>query len=294
MSAPALLRLLRWPGILTAAADAATVALLLPCGPARAAAAAGAAALLYAGGVVLNDAADAGRDRLLHPSRPLPAGEVSRGAAAAFGAALLLAGIGAGFLAGRASGLAFAGVAGAVLAYDLLLKRWGPAGVLGMGLCRGGSALAAALSSPAFGDLLLDRPGRALLVPLPWLLQGAAVTAASLLEDSPRRRALLPAAAAGILLPTMLLFPLLAVPGSRAAAAAIAAAALLTFALGRALAEARFAATPAAAGAVVREGVFGFLLLDAAALGVRGLAEEAAAAILLWIALRALLARRRS
>ncbi len=285
---------MRWPGVLTAAADAAAVSLMFPCGPARTASVAAAAGLLYAGGVVLNDVADAARDRTLHPARPLPSGAVGRGAAAAFGGLLLLAAVGAGFLAGPPSGAAFAAVAAAVLAYDLLLKRVGVLGVLGMGLCRGGSVLAAALSSPFIAGLLEDRPLRALLVPLPWFLHGAAVTAASLLEESPRRRALLPAAAAGILLPTALVFPLLSVPGTAGLAAALAAAALLAFSLGRALAGGREADGPASAGRLVREGVFGFLLLDAAALGVRGLWPEACAAMLAWGILRAALAGRRS
>ncbi len=293
MAASALLRLVRWPGVLTAAADSAAVSVLFFCTPAKTTAVTAAAALLYAGGVVLNDAADAARDRTLHPDRPVPSGAVGRGAACAFGLFLLASGIGAALFAGTASFLAYAGVAAAVLAYDLLLKRWGPAGVLGMGLCRGGSVLAAALSSPAYEETLRAVPSRALLIPLPWLLMGAAVTAASLMEDSPRRRALLPAAAAGILLPTALAFPLLAAGDQPGVGFAIAPAAFLTFALGRSLVAARPEGGPPAA-AVVREGVFGFLLLDAAVLALRGHGPESGAALALWAGLRLLLADRRS
>ena len=292
MAAAPLLRLLRWPGTVTAAADAAAAVCIFRCDTGRGAAAVAAAALLYAGGTALNDAADAGRDRTLHPERPIPSGAVTRGAAFGFGAALLAAGVAAAAAAGRDSFAAFAGVAGAVLLYDLGLKRLGLLGALGMGLCRGGSVLAAALTSPSYGALLRDAPGRALLLPLPWLLHGTLLTAASLLEESPRRRALAPAAAAGILLPTALVFPLLAVPAERSLGLAIAAAALLTFTLGRSLARARFEATPEAVGGMVREGVLGFLLLDATVLGVRGAAWPAGAAIGLWIVLRALLRGR--
>jgi 4-hydroxybenzoate polyprenyltransferase len=280
--------------VITAAADAGTASLLFYCTPGRTAAVVAAASLVYAGGAALNDAADAERDRALHPGRPVPSGAVGRRAAAAFGAALLAAGVGAAAFAGAASLGAYAGVAALAAAYDLLLKRWGPAGVLAMGLCRGGSVLAAALSSPAFADRLDGAPGRALLLPLPWLLQGAAVTAASLLEESPRGRALAPFAAAGVLLPTALVFALLPEPGAAGAGFAIAAAALLTFSLGRALVRPSGDRPGAAASAVVREGVFGFLLLDAAVLGVRGRWWESAGAIAVWIGLRLALAGRRS
>ena len=278
----------------TAAADAAAASILFPCTAGKTAAVVGAAALLYAGGAALNDAADADRDRALHPDRPVPSGAVTRGAASAFGAILLAAGVAASCAAGTGALLAYAGVAGAVLAYDLALKRLGLLGALGMGLCRGGSVFAAALSSPTYAGQVQGAPGRALLLPLPWVLHGFAVTAASLLEESPRRGALLPAAAAGVLLPAALAFPLLGAGDDGGTGFAIAAAALLTFDLGFSLARARAQAGPAAAGGVVRAGVFGFLLLDAVVLGVRGEPWPAAAAVGAWILLRAALQRQRS
>lgn len=298
MPAPALalapLRLVRWPGVITAAADAAAASLLFPCTVAKTVSVASAAALLYAGGVVLDDAVDADRDRTLHPDRPIPRGEVSRGAALVLGALLLGAGVGAAALAGEDALRAYAAVAGAVLLYDFALKHVGVLGVLGIGLCRGGSVLAAALSSPSFAQLLAERPGRALLVPLPWLLHGAGVTAASLLEESPRARTLLPFAAVGVLLPAVLAFPLLSYPGEAHEGLALVAAAVLTLALGRVLAGAPGREGKAVAGALVREGVFGFLLLDAAILALRGRAWEAGAAMALWAVLRFALSRERS
>jgi hypothetical protein len=285
---PPLLRLVRWPGVATAAADAAAASLLFPCKTGGTVAVAAAAALVYGGGVVLNDAADADRDRALHPGRPIPSGAVKRRAALLFGGVLLAAGVGAAALAGPAPLAAYAGVAALAAGYDFLLKRWGPAGVLAMGLCRGGSVLGAALSSPTYADLLAGAPGRALLLPLPWFLLGCAVTAASLLEGSPRARSLVPAAAAGVLLPVALAFPLLADPRSGALGLSIAAAALLTFALGSALARDR---SPSA---VVREGVFGFLLLDAAVLGLQDAWGPSAGCLALWAALRLVLREKRS
>ena len=294
MPAPALLRLVRWPGVITAAADAATASLLFPCTAAKTASVVGAAALLYAGGVVLDDAVDAERDGALHPERPIPRGEVSRGAALVLGALLLGAGVGAAAFAGEDALRAYAAIAGAVLLYDFALKRAAIAGVLGIGLCRGGSVLAAALSSPSFAQLLAERPGRALLVPLPWFLHGAAVTAASLLEESPRARRLLPLAAVGVLLPAVLAFPLLAHPGASQEGLALVAAAVLTLSLGRVLATAPAREGKAVAGALVREGVFAFLLLDATVLALRGRAWESGAAMALWLVLRFALAGKRS
>ncbi len=280
MPPPPLLRLLRWPGVLTAAADAGTASLLWYCTPGKAAAAIAAAALVYGGGVVLNDAADADRDRGLHPDRPIPRGEASRRGAFLLGGALLAAGVGAALPAGLPCAIAFAGVATAAAAYDLLVKRWGAAGAVAIGICRG------------FADLLAGAPGRALLLPLPWLRQGAAVTAASLLEGSPRARARAPAAAVGILLPAAFAFPLLLGPAGPAVAVAGAAVLLLALALGCALSRIR--AGSASPAALVREGVFGFLLLDAVVLGVRGETLPAGIALALWAALRFALAGRRS
>ena len=285
MAPPPVLRLVRWPGVATAAADAAAGSALFYCTPGRTVAVVAAAALVYGGGVVLNDAADAARDRILHPGRPIPTGAVARGAAIGFGAALLAAGVGAAAFAGTAPLAAYAGVAALALGYDFLFKRWGVAGALALGLCRGGSVLAAMTSSPGFP---LEHPGRHLLVPLLFFLHGFAVTAASLLEESPRGRGLVPAAAAGILLPTALCFAFAGDPGSAGLRLALAAAALLTFSLGRSLAGDR------TAGGIVREGVFGFLLLDAAVLGAHGLAWPAAGALGLWALVRAALRSGRS
>ena len=92
-----LLKLVRFPLILTAVADSATGAILVyqlnAISRARQpeeigiglavvgswvvlAWLAGASAFLYCAGMTLNDVADAGRDRELHPDRPIPSGMV--------------------------------------------------------------------------------------------------------------------------------------------------------------------------------------------------------------------------
>lgn len=89
---------------------------------------------LYSAGMVLNDLFDAGRDRLLHPERPIPSGAISSTRAAVWGGGLLIAGL---VLAQAAGRLPHAlSVALAVLAYDGLVKRWALPGALGMGACR--------------------------------------------------------------------------------------------------------------------------------------------------------------
>lgn len=115
-----------------------------------------AAALLYVAGMVLNDVYDADIDARERPERPIPAGEVSRREATAYGYALLLAGVA---LAG-ASGMILAptpnpwpGIAAAITAalvvfYDLRHKG-NPLAPLVMGLCRVGVyAIAGAWALP--------------------------------------------------------------------------------------------------------------------------------------------------
>lgn len=98
-----------------------------------------AGSLLYTGGMILNDAADAKVDAKERPTRPIPSGRVSRRAA------FLLAGLGLGgglaLLAGRFPGrpdvvLLGAALVACILLYNLLHSR-SAASVLLMGACRG-------------------------------------------------------------------------------------------------------------------------------------------------------------
>ena len=93
------------------------------------------ASLLYSGGMVLNDAADAAFDSEHKRERPIPSGRVTARAAWLGGGGMLLAG---GFLCsllGGANGGLTVLLILAILAYDLYHKPWAGA-VLVMGLCR--------------------------------------------------------------------------------------------------------------------------------------------------------------
>ncbi len=96
-----------------------------------------ASALLYGGGVVLNDVFDASLDRQERPERPIPSGRVSLRAAACWGAALLAAGVLLAFLQGVRSGVLALLIAAAALVYDAWAKHQHVLGPLTMGLCRG-------------------------------------------------------------------------------------------------------------------------------------------------------------
>jgi len=95
---------------------------------------------LYAAGMVLNDVCDVDRDRVERPERPLPAGRIAVGTAAAVGQGLLAAGGLLGAATAVVSGhpavvLVTAALTAAVWIYDRWAKAtpWGPTV---MGLCR--------------------------------------------------------------------------------------------------------------------------------------------------------------
>jgi len=94
-----------------------------------------ASACLYAGGMVLNDVADAARDARDRSTRPIPSGRISRSAALAIAVVLLLAGVGLAGWASRRAGAVSVAIVAAVVLYDVVLKktRFAPAM---MGLCR--------------------------------------------------------------------------------------------------------------------------------------------------------------
>jgi 4-hydroxybenzoate polyprenyltransferase len=149
------LDLVRAPNLITAAADilagflyvgggvddAKTLALL-----------AVASVFLYAGGVVLNDVADAGRDAIERPERPIPSGRVRRSNAALAAVGLLIAGACLPWLASAKAGAIALALTLAILLYVLPLKQTKFAPVL-MGTCRGlnllmGMSLAPDLALP--------------------------------------------------------------------------------------------------------------------------------------------------
>ncbi|MBL8811941.1 MAG: UbiA family prenyltransferase [Planctomycetaceae bacterium] len=102
---------------------------------------------LYLGGMVLNDVFDASLDAIERPERPIPSGQISRTAAACFGAFLMLVGIGAAAFVGMLSLAVAVLITVAVLSYDARLKST-PFGPFNMGLCRGLNLLLGASTIP--------------------------------------------------------------------------------------------------------------------------------------------------
>jgi 4-hydroxybenzoate polyprenyltransferase len=106
---------------------------------------AGASALLYTAGMVLNDVFDIDIDRHERPMRPLPSGRIALPLARTLGFAMLALGVLFGWLAGFTflpvgglgirSGLIASLLAACVILYNAWLKRT-PLGPLGMGACR--------------------------------------------------------------------------------------------------------------------------------------------------------------
>ena len=156
------LRLFRIPNVFTAIADIAMGFLLVRGSPDPAVVfllLAGASALIYTAGMVLNDVFDIDIDRRERPERPLPAGRISLRSARFIGIGMLsggvlLAGLAGVFcpveevLAWRPAAVAL-GLVSAVLLYAAWLKRT-PLGPVGMASCRFLNVLlGASIAAPA-------------------------------------------------------------------------------------------------------------------------------------------------
>lgn len=156
------LRLFRIPNVFTAIADIAMGFLLVRGSPDPVVVfvlLAGASALIYTAGMVLNDVFDIDIDRRERPERPLPAGRISLPSARLIGMGMLAGGVLLACLAGffctvpgvltwRPAVVAL-GLVSAVLLYDAWLKRT-PLGPLGMASCRFLNVLlGASIAAPA-------------------------------------------------------------------------------------------------------------------------------------------------
>lgn len=251
-----LLRLVRLPNTLSAAADVLAGAALAGAAASSSTvlvAALGSAAV-YGGGVALNDLADRDRDRLHHPDRPIPSGRVSPRRAAWVAVALLVAGAASGLPAGGLHAAVTAALVAAVVGYDFLGQRAPLAGCFLMGTCRALNLLRGVTLLPGLGAEDLAAPAAyGLLVVL--------LTLASRLEDRPFRPG-------ELLLPAFGLLPLHLVPALLAAIThgvtdpvtpACAAGGLLLWGY-----VARPAiGTPKHPGLLVFRGVFTLVLVDA-------------------------------
>jgi 4-hydroxybenzoate polyprenyltransferase len=147
-AAAGLLKLTRFPLVFTAMADSAA-GYLLAGGPRswRFLLVAAVSALLYAAGMVFNDLADRERDRKLHPERPLPSGRVTIRAALIFGAILLGAAVLGSAILGLWPALATVGLIVLILAYDGVAKRVRIAGAATMAAIRGLNLILGGLAS---------------------------------------------------------------------------------------------------------------------------------------------------
>lgn len=96
---------------------------------------------LYIAGLIWNDCADYAEDLVTRPRRPLPAGLVSRRAAALAGTIFAITGIAVSFLAGPLTPIISVSLLALILLYDFALKRVSVLGPLNMGLCRGFNVL---------------------------------------------------------------------------------------------------------------------------------------------------------
>lgn len=118
-----------------------------------------ASALIYLGGMALNDWADRDLDAAERPERPIPSGRISPAMALGVGAGLVAGGVGvAGAIGGRRSLAVAVPLAGAVLAYDTVAKDTA-AGPPAMALCR----VLDVLLGAADGDVVRALPAAALV-----------------------------------------------------------------------------------------------------------------------------------
>jgi 4-hydroxybenzoate polyprenyltransferase len=293
----ALLRLIRWPGALTAASNAAAGFLVTHAtvgreNSAALIAVAAAGALVYAGGVALNDVADADRDGTLHPRRPIPSGAVTRKEALGFGVTLVIAGVAVSLLfGGPSAGMATALAALFALLYDFRAKDGRLLGALSLGAARAANAVAGTVAGAA---VLIappeERATLALVYPAAVFAYTALLTWASTFEGA--RPSKLVAATFAVALFTAAALPW---PFFTAAWRAAPALAYVPLLLTLVVAARRAADEDGPGmGALIRAGVFAFLLVDAAWLFGGGWYDAAFALLLVYVGVRVALARARS
>jgi len=144
--ARAWIRLVRLPSVLTVPGDVLVGRALCDAGPVTGLI--GSSALLYLGGMALNDYADRAVDAVERPNRPIPSGEVRPGSAFALAAALTCGALGLAALTGgrRAAGVTVP-LALTVWSYDLKSKR-SQAGPPVMALARALNVMLGAAAAP--------------------------------------------------------------------------------------------------------------------------------------------------
>ena len=115
-----------------------------------------ASSLLYTGGMILNDAADAKFDREHRKERPIPSGQVKLGTVWTVGIGMILVGAWLALAKGCAHPLFIAGLVVCILFYDLYHKPW-TGSVVVMGACR--TMLVCMAGSARLIDLAFEETG---------------------------------------------------------------------------------------------------------------------------------------
>lgn len=144
--------------------------------------------LLYVGGMTLNDACDARWDREFAPGRPIPSGKISTRAVWLIAILQMAAGSAIWWTQTSVHPWLQIALPLAIVAYDLIHKRWAGA-VLLMGLCRGlvyAGAASAVVAQTA--DLVV--PGTVLSLAIGVLLYIAGLTLVARSEHLAERKAL--------------------------------------------------------------------------------------------------------
>ncbi|GAA5222240.1 UbiA-like protein EboC [Membranihabitans marinus] len=96
---------------------------------------------LYGGGIAFNDVCDAELDTLERPERPIPSGQITKGAALIYVIVLFILGIFFAFLHDSISGLIAIFIMACAVIYDKYGKHHSLLGPINMGLCRGGNLM---------------------------------------------------------------------------------------------------------------------------------------------------------
>jgi len=243
----------------------------------------GASVALYAGGIVFNDVFDAELDAVERPERPIPSGQVTRSAAAAFGATWLVVAVGLAAAVGWVSAALAVGVATLALVYDAWAKHHTVLGPLVMGGCRGLNLLLGVSLVPA----ALATVGPVAVLPV------AFVAAITLTRQGEVRGGNRPALAAAMALDASILvgFGVLYATGILTGVGAVPFLVGWAFANGRAKWRAWRDPVPANVMAAVKTGVLSLIPLDAAYVAgtaglLPGLAVLALLPLSLWLGQR--------
>lgn len=228
---------------------------------------------IYLAGMILNDCFDLGEDRCERPNRPLPSGAVSMPLAWTLGFGLILAGLGAAYVAGDQALMWAFPLAGLVLLYDGRLKH-GVLSEISMAGCR--------YLNWIMGMSVVPLGGLDWLIPLPIFLYTLSLTILSGAEVSGGNRTRIHLCMAGMVLAGLSIaaLPLLGVLNQPLAL--LAAGVGLGLLIHKLLQVSR-TPTPAFIQAAMKMLIIGIIPLDALLLATAGQVIAALALLLLLL-----------